>query len=108
MGVRNLTHKQLEALVWVAELDSFRKAAAHLNTSQPNISARIAGMEAVLGISLMQRDAGSVRMTAKGAEIVASAREVLRGAEKLAEIAGRLDLIEDQLQLNITKIITYT
>jgi len=37
------TLKQLEALVWVADLGSFRKAAQHLNTTQPNISSRIAG-----------------------------------------------------------------
>ncbi|MDB9809063.1 LysR family transcriptional regulator, partial [Yoonia sp.] len=33
------TLKQLEALIWVADLGSFRKAAAHLNTTQPNISS---------------------------------------------------------------------
>ena len=36
-----LTLKQLEALIWVADLRSFRKAAHHLNTTQPNISSRI-------------------------------------------------------------------
>ncbi|MGR3638602.1 helix-turn-helix domain-containing protein, partial [Alterinioella nitratireducens] len=61
-----LTLKQLEALVWVADLGSFRKAAAHLGTTQPNISARIAALEATLGFSLMARDAGSVEMTPRG------------------------------------------
>ena len=36
-----LNIKQLEALIWVAELGSFRKAAHHLSTTQPNISSRI-------------------------------------------------------------------
>jgi len=60
------TLKQLEALVWVADLGSFRKAAQQLNTTQPNISSRIAGLENTLGVVLMQRDAGSVRITVKG------------------------------------------
>ncbi len=83
------TLKQLEALIWVADLGSFRKAAAHLNTTQPNISSRIAGLEKTLGLSLMQRDTGSVQLTAKGAEIVAQARVVLQNADTLLNIAGR-------------------
>ena len=75
--------KQLEALVWVADLGTFRKAAAHLNTTQPNISSRILGLETSLGVVSMQRDAGSVRMTAKGADILLEARKILRQAEGL-------------------------
>ena len=52
---RSLTLKPLETLIWVADLGSFRKAAAHLNTTQPNISTRIAGLEATLGTALMRR-----------------------------------------------------
>jgi DNA-binding transcriptional LysR family regulator len=74
------TLKQLEALIWVADLGSFRKAAAHLNTTQPNISARIAGLEATLGVTLMLRDAGSVQLSDKGAEILQAARRVVREA----------------------------
>ena len=105
---RSLTLKQLEALVWVADLGSFRKAAAHLNTTQPNISTRIAGLEATLGTPLMRRDAGSIEMTPKGAEILAQARKTLRAAEGLIEIAARPDLIEDRLRLGVTELIACT
>ena len=66
--------KQLEALIWVGDLGSFRKAADRLNTTQPNISARIAGLETLLGVRLMERDAGSVRLTAKGQDVLGHAR----------------------------------
>ncbi|MEO9865895.1 MAG: LysR family transcriptional regulator [Yoonia sp.] len=102
------TLKQLEALVWVADLGSFRKAAAHLNTTQPNISARIAGLETTLGTILMQRDAGSVRLTEKGEEIVQAARRVLRQSEDLITIAERPDLMQDRLRLGVTELIAGT
>ncbi|MEJ6707619.1 MAG: LysR family transcriptional regulator [Amylibacter sp.] len=47
-----------------------------MNTTQPNISSRIAGLETSLGVVLMQRDAGSVRMMAKGADILVEARKL--------------------------------
>lgn len=50
--------KQLEAFVAVADLGTFRRAAERLNTTQPNISARIAQLEAQMKVSLMERDAG--------------------------------------------------
>lgn len=104
----NLNLKQLEALIWVADLGSFRKAAAHLNTTQPNISTRIAALEIALGVTLMQRDAGSVRMTMKGKEILAQARVTLRSTEELINIAGRPDLIEDHLRLGVTELVAHT
>ena len=102
------TLKQLEALIWVADLGSFRKAAAHLNTTQPNISSRIAGLEKTLGLSLMQRDTGSVRLTPKGVEIVAQARVVLQNADALVNIAGRPDLHTDRIRLGATELVAYT
>ncbi|SHF17917.1 DNA-binding transcriptional regulator, LysR family [Litoreibacter ascidiaceicola] len=102
------TLKQLEALVWVADLGSFRKAAQHLNTTQPNISSRIASLEATLGTILMQRDAGSVRLTDKGREILQAARAVLRQAEELIEVAARPDLVQNRLRLGVTELIAAT
>lgn len=100
--------KQLEALIWVAELGSFRKAAHHLSTTQPNISSRIAGLETTLDVVLMHRDAGSVELTDKGREILAGARKLLREAEQIVEIAGRRDLVADRLRLGVTELVACT
>jgi DNA-binding transcriptional LysR family regulator len=102
------TLKQLEALVWVADLGSFRKAAAHLNTTQPNISARIAALETVLGVVLMRRDAGAVTMTDRGSELLVHARAVLQQSDKLIEAAGRTDLITQRMRLGVTELIAQT
>ena len=102
------TLKQLEAFVWVADLGSFRKAASHLNTTQPNISARISGLEGTLGIVLMERDAGSVRLTTKGQEVLHAARRVLRQSEDLITIAERPDLMQDRLRLGVTELVAST
>ncbi len=102
------TLKQLEALIWVADLGSFRRAAAHLNTTQPNISARIAGLESTLGVTLMRRDAGSIRLTEKGHALLVQARRVLREAEGLVDIAARPDLIDDSLRLGVTEVVAST
>lgn len=103
-----LNFKQLEALVWVAELGSFRKAAHHLNTTQPNISTRISGLEKTLGVVLMQRDAGSIQLTDKGQEILDAGRKVLRQAERIVEISERPDLVVDRLRLGVTELVACT
>lgn len=103
-----LNIKQLEALVWVAELGSFRKAAHHLGTTQPNISSRIAGLEKTLHVVLMQRDAGSVRLTDKGRDILVLAQSVLRTAERIVETADRPDLVTDRLRLGVTELVACT
>jgi DNA-binding transcriptional LysR family regulator len=61
-----LVLKHVEAFVTVADLGSFRRAAARPNTTQPNTSNRIAQLESRLGQSLLERDAGSVRLTPAG------------------------------------------
>ena len=46
----NFNLEQLETFVWVADLGGFRKAAARLNTTQPNISSRISALEIALNV----------------------------------------------------------
>ena len=102
------TLKQLEALIWVADLGSFRKAADRLNTTQPNISARIAGLEVLLNVTLMERDAGSVRLTSKGLDVLDQARKVLNATEALVESANRAALFDGTLRLGVTEMVVHT
>ncbi len=103
-----ITFKQLEALVQVADTGTFRKAADMLGTTQPNVSVRISALEDALGLKLMHRDAGSVRFTEPGREVLAVARDVLRAGERLLETAGRHDLVEDRLRLGVGELIAAT
>lgn len=99
---------QIEAFVWVADLGSFRKAAERLSTTQPNISTRISALEQALDVILMERDAGSVRLTSKGVELLDHAREVLRAAENFTTVAGTAALYEGVLKLGVTEMIVHT
>ncbi|MFT5220792.1 MAG: DNA-binding transcriptional LysR family regulator [Planctomycetota bacterium] len=100
--------KQLEAFVWVSDLGSFRKAADRLNTTQPNISARIAALESILGVSLMARDAGSVRLTSKGQELLGYARNVLRASDDMIEVSNQGALLDGVLKLGVTEMVVHT
>ncbi len=102
------TLKQLEGFVFVVDLGSFRQAAAALGTTQPNVSARIAALEATLDLVLMHRDAGSVRLTERGKALLPKARAVLRSAESFLEVADRRDLIEERLRLGVTELVACT
>lgn len=104
----NFNLKQLEAFIWVSDLGSFRKAADRMNTTQPNISARISALELSLGVTLMQRDAGSVRLTSKGQELLENARNVLRAADDLVAAANQDALVDGQLRLGVTEMIVHT
>ncbi|MFX0541508.1 LysR family transcriptional regulator [Roseovarius sp. S4756] len=99
------TLKQLEAFVCVVDIGTFRKAATLLGTTQPNISARISALEERLGILLLHRDAGSVRLTEKGKVLLVSARQILWASEAFLETAARQDLIAERLRLGVTELV---
>lgn len=104
----NINFKQIEAFVWVADLQSFRRAAERLNTTQPNISARVSNLEDMLGIKLMDRDAGSVRLTSKGKQMLDEARNILRSAEKFIDAAGRASQVPSTIKVGVTEMIANT
>lgn len=108
MIANSINLKQLEAFVAVVDHGTFRGAARHLGTTQPNISSRIATLERQLDVVLMHRDAGSISLTEKGAQLLVSARDVLRTAEKFVEDAQRRDLIADRLRLGVTELVACT
>lgn len=103
-----ITFKQLEAFVFVVDAGTFRAAASALGTTQPNISARITALEAALNVTLLIRDAGSVRLTADGEKLLKKTREVLWAGEALIEEAGRQELIEETLRLGVTELVACT
>ena len=100
--------KQLEAFVHVADQSSFRRAAIALNTTQPNISARIAALETRLDQKLMDRDAGSVRLTPAGKLLLGKARGVIDALDDLMVTAGAQGLFEDTLRLGVTEMIAHS
>ncbi|MBK1625398.1 LysR family transcriptional regulator [Afifella marina] len=71
----------LRSLVGVAETGSISRAAEHLATSQPAVSAHIKQLEEELGFALFERSSQGMRLTAAGAEMLVRARAVLKARE---------------------------
>jgi LysR family hydrogen peroxide-inducible transcriptional activator len=83
----DLTLRQLEYVVAVADHKSFRRAAEACAVSQPALSAQIAHLEDVLGVQIFERDRRKVLVTSTGAEIVARARATLSQASQVVDAA---------------------
>lgn len=85
----DLSLRQLQYVVAVADTLGFRRAAERCGVSQPTLSAQIQHLESVLGVTLFERDRRRVLLTTAGAEIVARARRILVETEDLLAVASR-------------------
>jgi DNA-binding transcriptional LysR family regulator len=74
---------QLEALLWVVRLGSFRAAATHLHITQPAISVRVRDLESAVGGKLFLRDSYRAKPTPLGREMAAHAEQVVAVCEEL-------------------------
>lgn len=84
----------LELLLTVASAGSLGRAAVVHGISQPAVTARIRGMERLVGVPLVQRSARGSTLTPAGALVADWAREVLSAAERLE--AGIASLRSDR------------
>lgn len=56
----------------------------------------------------MDRDAGSVRLTSKGQQLLDHARKVLHAVDDFADASTEANLIESTLRLGVTEMIVHT
>jgi LysR family hydrogen peroxide-inducible transcriptional activator len=87
MSVHIPTLKQLQYLVALRRHGHFGKAADACFVTQSTLSAGLRELEALLGVTLVERTRRLVRFTALGEKIADKAIRVLREAEELAELA---------------------
>lgn len=78
-----MNFKQLEAFLWVAELQSFTKAAKQLYMSQPAVSFQIKALEEDLEADLFQRGDKKVILTEAGRLLYPEAKKMLRHYHKI-------------------------
>lgn len=83
-----LTH--LRTFIAVAELQHLTQAAERLHISQPAASAHIKALEEALGVTLFDRRAGGLTLTAAGQMLVDCAREVLAASAAMRSKAREL------------------
>jgi DNA-binding transcriptional LysR family regulator len=78
--------RELRAVLAVAELGSFRQAAAELGYTQSALSHQVAAIETALGVPLFHRPGGraQVRLTPAGEAACRRARRVLSEVEAVA------------------------
>ncbi len=85
-----MNFKQLESFIWVAEMQSFTKAARQLYMSQPAVSFQIKALEENLQVILFQRGDKKVILTEAGRLLYPEAKQMLRHFHKIK--AGLDDL----------------
>jgi DNA-binding transcriptional LysR family regulator len=98
----NLT--QLETIVWISRLGSFRAASEKMNSAQPTISMRVRELETELGFKIFDRTHRTVELTPRGRICIDFAKRILATAadfkatvESDAGLTGRVavGVVED-------------
>lgn len=99
---------QLESLVWIARLKSFRGAATRLNTTQPAISLRIQRLEKELGRRLVDRTSRTMSLTAEGRECFAYAERIMLWTSELRTRAGGRNVFRGRVSLGASELVAHT
>lgn len=74
----DISFRQLQAFVLIAEQRSFSRAAEQIHLSQPALSYSLRKLEEALGLSLLARNTRSVELTEAGVRFLEQARRLLR------------------------------
>jgi LysR family carnitine catabolism transcriptional activator len=77
----NVSFRQLQAFVLVAESASFTRASEGVHLSQPALSYTIRKLEDALGLQLLARNTRVVELTAAGQHFLPQARRMLRNMD---------------------------
>lgn len=85
-----ITLRQLESFVTLADTLNFRQAAARLGISQPTLTSQIGKLEGGLGARLFERSHAKSALTAAGRELIGQARRVVHEFETLQAQASAM------------------
>ncbi|WEB38591.1 LysR family transcriptional regulator [Streptomyces yunnanensis] len=90
LGDINLSRRLLEQFLAVAQEKHFGRAAERLGMSQPPLSQSIQRLERAVGVRLLDRGPGGVRLTAAGEVFAADAQRLLDLQTAVVERARRV------------------
>jgi DNA-binding transcriptional LysR family regulator len=100
-----LTLKQMRYFIAAAETGQISHAAMELNISQSAVTTAIQGLEALLGVKLLERNPTGVKLTLEGARFLSQARNISAAVED----ALRLPLAEGRQVTGTLRLgTTYT
>ena len=91
--------KNLEIFIYVAEQNSFTKAAQKLGYTQAAISFQIKQLEQSLGVMLFERINHSIKLTPKGKELLTIAHRILDLSDEMVKTAKSE---ENEIKGNVT------
>jgi LysR family transcriptional regulator, hydrogen peroxide-inducible genes activator len=98
--------RQLECLVAVSKHLNFRAAARDCHISQPALSAQIARLEEILGVTLFERNRRRVLLTPVGEVVMERAKKLLANLDDLDVVArAHADPLAGQLRLGVIPTI---
>ncbi|MFC4296607.1 MAG: LysR family transcriptional regulator [Castellaniella sp.] len=100
--------RSLEIFYWAVQLNSFSRAAEKLNTTQPTISQRIAGLEEQFGTQLVNRATKPFSLTDSGRALLAHAELILRQVAKLEHDLGLAGRVPRTVRLGVSETIVHT
>ena len=92
MRTQNLpfTLRQLRYLIALQDTHHFREAAEACGISQPSLSVQIKALEDALGLTLVERGRGPVRLTQAGREVSSRARDILDAGQGIVDLSATL------------------
>lgn len=76
----------LRALCVAADAGTLGRAALRLHTSQPALSKRLQGLEALVGVELLERSPHGVKLTPAGRRLYEQAHRLLEHADEVTEL----------------------
>ncbi len=85
MSPATLSRADLELLLHIADGGSLAAAARRLDRAPPGVSKALAALESRLGARLMHRTTRRLQFTAEGEAVLAQARDIVAGFERLDE-----------------------
>ena len=95
-----MTLRQLEYFLAVVDERSFRRAAVKVNVAQPSLSQQMRTLEAELGVQLLERLPGRLRLTIAGEALLPHARAAVAYAARGARAARSAGALEaDELEI---------
>lgn len=95
------TLTQMEYLVAVDDAKSFSRAAKACHVSQPSLSTQVQKLEEELDIIVFDRSKKPIMTTAKGAQVIAQAKEILRQYRKVFDIKNDSGVLTGTLKLAV-------
>ena len=102
-----LTLRQFEYFLALAETGQVSKAALRCNVSQSSVTVALRAMEQALGVSLFVRHAKGLRLTETGERFVSHARNVTNAASRaIQDIRAAPSELSGRLRIGVTETIS--